>query len=809
MRQLGRGTVALVLCTVTLLWFASAGFAQPETVVVDIPPQELANGLKTFAAQTNLQVLYESQLASGLTTAGVTGTMSPREAIDRLLEGTNLTYAFTDQRTVTIQKAAGKASESPAGSVGPVESRTGKRKSIKLEEVVVIDAVEKERDYVAEDATTATRTQTPLRDVPQAVEVVTRKLMDDQKVIRLDQAVRNVSGLFQGSTGGNRLEQFYCRGFLCGFFKNYLRNDSPNQVRIFRESANLQRLEVLKGPPSVLYGRSEPGGIVNLMTKQPLSESYYSGETMFGSYNFFRNLVDVSGPLNESKTVLYRFNGAYENSESFRDFVTGQRWFAAPVITWKIGDDTSLTVEGEYLRDNRTFDRGIVAIGTAPAQIPSSRFLGEAFGRNHAEEGRAGYILQHRFDKNWTLFSGFRADLNGDEGVEAFARNLLADNQTLRRRYQRQATHASSYYLRNDLVGKFATGSIDHTLLTGLEIGRENNYFEFGSNNNFPSINIFNPVYGFGQLDAPPTTIMRARLSALGAYLQDQVTLLENLKLLAGVRYDVFRINQNSNGQIMTPEDTAISPRFGLVYQPVRPVSLYANFTQSFLPNTGVNCFVSCFSKNGTLFAPERGTQYEGGIKVDIVPERLNATLAFYRLVKKNVLTPDPTDPIFSIQTGQQRSQGVEFDMTANVMPGWDLIATYAYTDARVTSSNDATISNGNRLFNVPRHASSLWSKYEFQNGSFKGFGVGAGVFAVGERTGDLANSFELPGYVRADAALYYRKPEVFNRTNLIAQLNIRNLFGTEYYEATQGTRTQIYPGAPITIIGSLKLEFY
>ncbi len=777
----------------------------------DIPPQPLGPAMNEFAKTSGLQVSFPSEVAADRHSPGVTGRYSPDEALQALLAGTGMTYRYVSADTVTLQKASEAeplrmaASEQSTGQPqGPPEpDETSASQAIKIPQILVRESPV-ERDYFQPEEFIATRIPLDRKDVPVVSNVVPRQVIEDQKAIRLDQALQNVSGVFSTNFGSFFDPIPICRGFECGFFKNVLRQDKFRQARLI-EMANIQRLEVLKGPPSVLYGRSEPGGIVNVMTKQPLSSHYYAADMIIGSYNLYRPTVDFSGPLNSSKTLLYRFNGAYESAESFRDFVFGNRYFAAPVFTWKIGSRTVLTFEGEYLRDRRFLDRGLVAVGDRPAAIPLSRQLGEQFNEVKTQDGRAGFFLNHQFNDTWSLLSVFRADFNGQDSFDVGLGSVEADGRTLNRFLLRTGTRFSSYYWRNDLVGKISTGSINHTLLTGFELGRES----FSSQEGFvgaTSIDIFNPVYGTqAKIDVPPAFLFDTLLQSAGFYVQDHVELLENLKLLGGVRYDIFRQRQNTVGfggaPVQTQEDMAFSPRVGLVYQPIRPVSLYANYTRSFVPQLGVTA-------DGSAFKPSRGTQYEVGVKTDLIPNRLFASLAFYRILRDNLTTPDPaTFGIFSIQTGEQKSRGIELDISGQITPGWNIIATYAYTDAEVETDN--TFAPGNRLPNVARHAGSLWTTYQILEGALKGWGVGAGIFAAGERVGDLANTLELPGYVRADAALYYRKQNIFNRTNLYAALNVRNLFDKEYFAATDGFRGSILPGAPLTFLASLKLEYY
>ncbi|SLM50080.1 putative Ferric iron uptake protein [Nitrospira japonica] len=790
----------------------------PTARAFNIEAQPLGAAIAAFAATTRYQVLYGDGIRQDVPSHGVQGTFTPEAALDRLLEGTGVTYRFIDATTFTLEQTSSLPVVVPlaaAGAAGAVVMADGASsvsgdgaaapKPVRVPEVVVKDVRTRDdtANYVAEDANTATRTDTPIIQVPQSIAVVTQNVIQDQRAVRVEQALRNVSGVALGDAGqsGIAADVAYCRGFPCGYFKNYLRNDDQNQALTYRDVANMQRIEVLKGPASVLYGRSEPGGIVNILTKQPQADRYASIDQIVGSYNYYRTMIDVTGPLDEGKKLLFRVNGAYENSESFRDYVHGFRYFVAPVFTWKASNHTTISVEGEYIRDRRTPDSGLPAIGTGVAPVPDTRFYGEPFDTMAFEEGRAALSVLHQFNDAWRIESRFRADMSTATAARTVPLAVLG-NQSLARFFFNQLAPISSYYWRNDVIGKLSTGSIKHEILTGAELGRQ-----YASYNQaavpFDTVSIFNPVYN----QTPEPNLQRIPFSnsfanALGGYVQDQISLPYNFHVLVGARGDYFYQHSGVNGVDTKAENYAFSPRVGMTYQPWESFSVYANFTRSFQPNFGP------FTAASNQFDPTRGTQYEAGVKSVIVPGRLTSTLAVYRIDKTNVLAPDPVNPLFFIQTGAQRSQGVEFDLTAQLAEGWKVIATYAYTDARVTEDTRAIV--GNRLPLVARNTGSFWTTYDFQVAPLKGFGVGAGIFAAGERAGDLANTFELPGYVRTDAALYYRKPEIFPHTNLIAQLNAQNLLNQDYfYSGGQSRAMAGFPGAPLTFLGSIKLEFY
>ncbi len=308
-------------------------------------------------------------------------------------------------------------------------------------------------------------------------------------------------------------------------------------------------------------------------------------------------------------------------------------------------------------------------------------------------------------------------------------------------------------------------------------------------------LDIFNPNYDVDLPAIPDEAYFyTTRRDTLGIYLQDQITFADNLKVLVGGRFDTFQRKETELGETTGEESlSAFSPRVGIVYQPIQPISLYASYTQSFQPDR-------FFGRSATNepFKPTEGTQYEIGIKADI-DERLSATLAAFQITKTNVVTPDPNDPDLSVQVGEQRSRGIELDIGGEILPGLNIIASYAYIDAITSEDNNIPVGNG--LINVPEHAASLWTTCELQSGDLQGLGFGLGLYYVGDRNADLENTSILPSYFRTDAAIYYK------RDNWRLALNFRNLFNETYYETSQGRNT-IYPGAPATVIGSFSIQF-
>lgn len=658
--------------------------------------------------------------------------------------------------------------------------------------IQVIVMGEQDESYNPSSVTTATRTDTPLRDIPQSIQVVPQQVLEDRNVRSLTEAVETVSGVVDGadvfgaSTGARIIRGFFQEGN----FRNGYRD-----VDFFYLTGveTIERVEVLKGPASVLFGALEPGGVVNVVTRQPLSEPYYNLAFEAGNYGFYQPSIDISGPLTTDDTLLYRFIASYQGEDSFQDFVTTNLTTIAPSITLNIGDRTDLNLYYEYLDYLGSPPENYTGVFSDGSFFPRNLYLGYPdFSFNNITTQRFGYTLNHELSDNWQIRNNFAVVASQVYEKYSIALNLVDDSFLELRSNDREYAQ-DNYFAQIDLLGEFNTGAIAHELLVGFDFNRNVEIFKSDAAS-APNLDIFNPNYDVSEPDYAPRSNFNESTQSYGIYLQDQISLLDNLKLLIGGRFDWVSRNETVD-EIDSPEqnDSAFSPRIGLVYQPNDVVSLYASYSRSFIPTFG-------FNPDDIAFEPTRGTQYEVGIKTDLLEGRLSTTLAAYHLTKSNITTSDPNDPDFSIQVGEQRSQGIELDITGEILPGWNAIVSYAYTDAETTE--DTTIPVGNRLVGVPENQASLWTTYEIQTGDLKGLGFGIGLFYVGERAGDLDNSFELADYLRTDAAIYYRRDR-FN-----AAINIRNLFDTDYIRASDGGSLFIQRGAPFTIIGSVSWEF-
>lgn len=670
-------------------------------------------------------------------------------------------------------------------------------------------------DYAVTNNTTATKTDTAIMDTPLSIQVIPQQVMKDQQVISVADALKNISGVQPGAY--TFYDNFMIRGFETSgtTYRNGLRQSSITNL----ETANLNQIEVLKGPASILFGRVEPGGLINLVTKRPQATPYYSVQQQFGSYDLYRTSVDATGALSADKKLLYRFNLAYKDNNSFRDFVQQEHIFIAPSLTWKPTDKFETNLDIEYQHDNWVddgSDSGIPAIGTRPANIPISRYLQDGHAArqypNIQERQLLGFDWTYHFNKDWQLKNRFQyLDTYYHQNI-LWADSLSADNQTLNRGLWYTPIQRTTYGTNLDLTGKFNTAFAQHQVLIGFDYNKKDDYTTNGYSD-YPknadgtprdiSINIYNPNNNINLFPLTDSNLNNFHWQAVnnwyGLYFQDHITLWDKLHILGGGRYDwaEYGTGDPTVSAISITRSEYFSPRVGVLYQPQSWLSLYANYTESFGSNNDGR------SHDGKPFAPQTATQYEAGIKTEFFEGRLNSTLAFYHLTKQNISVQDPNAPLYNILVGEQRSQGIELDISGQLTKNLSLIATYAYTDTTITK--DTYGNQGHQFASVPKNAGSIWAKYEVDSGVLNGLSVGTGTYLKDERQGDMANSFQLPAYVRWDANMAYSFK--YKGSKITTQFNVYNLLDKTYYDYSN-SRLTIHAGAPLTFMGSVRLEF-
>ena len=651
--------------------------------------------------------------------------------------------------------------------------------------------------YRTKSATTATKTDTPIEKIPGSVQVIPRAVLDDQQTLRVEEALRNVSGTV--FVDGGEGKTFFSRGFSASITQDGLSRTEFTDGDSYGgdlDPYNVERIEVLKGPASILYGRGNPGGTINIITKRPLAEPVYSGRFTVGSFGLFRESIDLTGPLTEDKQFAYRLNAVREDAESFRDEVESERTLFSPVLQWTPRAGTTFLLDGEYAEIKQTPDVGLPRIGNGIlAGVPRERFLGEPTDqfRSYKHQGRVR--LEHAFSDSTELKTTLA--LSDTENTDWFTRGsaLQANQRTLNRSIIDSGFHFKDVVLQNDLTTKAELAGMEHTFLIGIDLSQRETTSIFNSASASP-IDVFNPVYGN---TAPTSAFSRFRQDTErrlgGLYVQDQIALSDELSFVAGGRFDkVVQEGWQPTQTLATKKDDAFSPRAGIIYQPIKPISLYAAYSQSFTPPNGFP-----LSFGGQVLEAETADLYETGVKASLFGDRLLATFALYKITRENVPTADLANPGFQTSTGEQQSRGFEVDLAGEIVRGWRLIAAYAYTDAEIT--RDATVRPGNRPAGIPEHSGSVWTTYELQDGSLQGLGGGGGVTYVGDRFGNNANTFEVENYTRTDATVFYRQ------AGYTLRFGINNVFDRDYF--LNPTRQNfLLPGAPRTFLATVQATF-
>jgi len=665
---------------------------------------------------------------------------------------------------------------------------------------------EPDQGYVVKETTTATKTDTELRDIPQSITVIPKEQVRDQAAQSLGEALRYVPGVGFAQGEGNRETPIF-RGFstTADFFVDGVRDD----VQYYRDLYNIERVEVFRGPNAMIFGRGASGGLINRVTKTPKWTPAYGAELTLGSNSNRRATFDVNQPINSD--VSFRVSGLYEDSESYRNGVWLERSGINPTLAWRIGPKTLLTLGYEYFKDDRIADRGISSYQGRPVQTARSTFFGNAEGSPTGTELNAVTALfEHTFDNGVLLRNRTRWADQDKFYQNVFPGAVNAAGTQVSISAYNNATDRENLFNQTDVIFSFDTGGIQHKLLLGAELGRQdtNNFRQTGF---FPgggtsvTVPLSNPVtldpITYGQ--APNDADNSGKATTRAFYVQDQLTLSPQWQLIAGLRYDNFEVDfrNNRNGAVVTSDDGLVSPRVGLIYRPVAPLSLYANYSVAYQPRSGEQ--LASLNLDNAALKPEKFESYEVGAKWDVARNTV-ATAALYRLDRTNASVLDPADPTRSILSDGQRSEGLELSLAGNLTSAWTAVGGYAYTDAQLVGDTSATLRAGAKIGQVPRHTFSLWNRYDFT----PSFGAGIGLI---HRAKSLASTellltpnanVTLPAYTRVDAALFFRVTK-----NLQAQLNVENLFDEKYYQYAH-SNTNITPGSPRAFRVGLQASF-
>jgi len=661
------------------------------------------------------------------------------------------------------------------------------------------------------DEVSGAKTSLPLRELPQSVRVMPRQAIDDLGALRLDDALDYVGGVSRQNNFGGLWDNIAIRGLagnentgMAMLQNGFAANRGFNAPR---DTANIERIEFLKGPAAALYGASEPGGTLNLVTKKPQWKSGHAAEFYMGSHDFLRAAIDSTGPLNER--AAYRINVAAEDRGSFRDHIQSQRTVLAPALTWRLTPDTTLDYSGELLQHQTPLDRGVVAVDNTLGAVPRERFLGEpADGDVKVNNQTHQLTLEHEWSPDWRSRAGLSYREGTMNGFSTEATALQADGRTLRRQRRHRDYASDDVALQAELSGQLRTGAVKHEVTVGVEAYRfkfDQRMSRISPSSTAPyAIDIFSPVYGQAQPTPVANTDTHEVQRNTALYLQDAVTPSPHWRLMAGLRVDRYdqSLDDRLGARRVEQTPSATSPRLGVSYLPNAAWTLYANAGRSFRPNVG-----SIMASQ--VFEPESGRALEVGAKWERTDKRLGATAALFDIRKRNMLTSDPNNSNLSIAAGEVRSRGVEFDLAGQITTQWRLTASLAYNEVSVQKDN--TLELGGRLLNVPRINGSVLAVYEDALDAGGRFGVGGGLTHMGKRLGQArtqteANAgtaaFELPAYTTAKAVAYWP----LNPT-LRVSLDVDNLFDTTFYTSSY-SRVWVTPGSARMVTLGLQAKF-
>jgi len=680
-------------------------------------------------------------------------------------------------------------------------------------------------EYGVSAISTATKSNTDILDIPQSVTVVTEAQIEDQQLRSIADVLFFVPGATPGTGEGNR-DQITLRGnnTTADFFVNGLRDD----VQYFRDLYNVDRVEVLKGPNAMIFGRGGGGGIVNRVTKRSSLNEYRQLIGALDSYGGFRLTGDVDQPLADN--VGLRVNGMYENGDSFRHHDDLKRYGINPTVGIQAGEDTRINLSYEYLHDRRTADRGVPSASDGnpltvdePLKGFDRTFFGDP-GKSYskADINLFNWSVEHQLSDTLTLRNG---GLFGD--YDKYYQNIFPNGpatpaDTVQLAAYNDKTDRRNLISQTDLIWENRLGGIDQTLLVGFEFGRQkskqrriNGFFQPNDAGSL-TVSLSDPTVDADVIFFPfntgvtchpststvgcaPSNYVKGKAHIAAAYVQDQIRLSPMFEIIAGLRFDHFKLDVTNlnTGVEFSRTDNLWSPRIGLLFKPLENLSIYASYSRSYLPQSGDQ--FSSLDPTTEALKPERFDNYEIGAKWEPI-EGLLATAAIYRLDRTNTRATDPVT-LLTVLTGEQRSKGIELGLERNLSDNWQIAAGYAWQKAEITNpitQGTTTIPEGREVPLVPRNSFSLWTRYDITNK----LGLGFGAVARSKSYASISNLVKLPGYARFDAAVFYQITR-----DIEAQINVENLFGADYFP-TAHNDNNIAPGAPTNVKAAIRFGF-
>ena len=674
-------------------------------------------------------------------------------------------------------------------------------KKIELSEIEVKDNLAK--TYLKKRTSSATKTDTRIRDIPQSISVITEEQIKDQSLLGLTDAVIYSPGVMAGQGEGNR-DSFWLRGnqSTSDLFVDGVRDD----VQYYRDLYNIDRVEVLMGPNGMIFGRGGVGGVINRVVKEANWESKNEFRIQGGAYDHKRSSIDLNNQINE--TLAVRINAMIEDSGSFRQGVESERRAINPTFTFKPSDKTKIVIGTEYFNDKRIGDRGIPSVQNSPQGYPyptsRSTFFGNALQSHNEAIIKNGYaIIDHAFDNGFSLKNHTRFSDYDKYYQNVYANSQVRPDGTVTIDGYYDNTQRQNFFNQTDLTYNLKTGSISHRLLAGVEIGfQENENYRILAtpNSTIAASSPFASLAFNSSRDRNTST----DISNQAIYIQDQIYLNEQYQIIAGLRYDKFKTKFNdikNSSNSANVNDQFLSPRVGLVYKPIEPVSIYTNYSLSYLPRTGEQ--LTSLTSSNKSFDPEKFTNIEFGLKYDLL-QSFSISSAIYRLERSKMAITDPSNSSNIIIVDGQVTKGFELGVAGKLFDAYSMYGGYTYQDAEITKTQgtgSSQITSGTLLGHVPKHTFSLWNKYEFNETWSAALGIisRSDMYAA---TPTSSTAVYLPGYARLDAAVFAN----INKQSKL-QLNIENILDKTYYQSAHNNNNIMY-GYPLTARATLTYTF-
>lgn len=781
-------------------------FAEASTTSsYDIPAGSLDSALQRFSQQTGIALNYDAHRVEGKTSPGLHGNYAVRDGLAALLAGSG--WSATAQADGSYVLST-ESAPSPSATTQHAKTLSG----------VTVTGQTGADSYVATNGSAGTKTDTPIIETPQSISVVTRKQMDDQQPQSLNEALRYSPGIVPETQGtssnfwsGSSLK---LRGFAPGVYQDGLQDDSTGNDLV--DTYFYQSVEVLSGPASVLYGQASPGGVVNVVSKQPTDTPLHEVTFGVGNDNRYQAGFDFGGPLDQSGQFLYRLTGVGLTQDTQTEWIKRKRIALAPSITWRPDENTSLTLLTNFTYNPAVGDYASVPASGSVLYNPNGKMSTDFspgdpnFNKTEQRFTMIGYQFDHTFNDIWSFQQNARFTDNRNQANMIWPLGLEADNETLDRYAFVRHESSRTFVIDNRIKAQFDWGSLKNTLLMGAQYTHINQDWAWGSNMNLPPINIFDPMYGLPIQGPDPASFTKETNEAdqTGIYAQDQIS-LDRWRFLVGVRQDWVNASQGGSiPSLIVPNqaNNKFTWRTGLVYLFDNGLAPYFSYSTSFQPQYGG------ITPSGNTLAPTTGQQYEAGIKYQPANSNSFITAAVYNLTEQNVPAADPLNPAFQIQVGEIRSRGFELSDHTSLTDSLNLIASYTYTDSKYTKSDvlDTGFNGvsapvqGKYQYGIPRQSASIWADYTVHGSVLQGLGFAGGVRYVSSTYGDDVNSFKVPAFTLLDAALRYDVGAIDPALHgLRLQLNVSNLLDKSYVAACTsstgcnfGLRRTIYASA-------------